>query len=743
MGLKYLAEFDSDKGLECRLEIHAEGYSGSVIPIILTEQAVNQNWPTDEPKPAVRGCELSISILNEDESLPIRDFISEVDNFFKVVYEVEGDVKFEGYLVQDDFEEILVDYPHEINLKATDNLALLKDVSLGDAAVDFGNIVPLAVTLEQTDTNKIRLTGIVTHSTGLIVEIDTGTALDGRYQTKTFQYDPVGGLWTDVWFETDLNGTVVGSMAATYTQYQAIDLTQRMLLSDVLGLCLKATDLPLNIRVYGSIYPEGADDSRLFDNTYITPESFLSGETWSSCYDVITKIIGRLGFTLFQSEGDWIFIRFDDLKRHANAIPGKSYNSDFEYTGMMSLNNEFTTGFDEDIYPEEGLSHTFVRSLKFDRETFNYRNPENIIKNIDFTELGELVDTDTVGADTLYKYRMAGWNVGFEWNTGGTTYVSSNAERLIYVLIDPDGNEKERYGVILGNSGFDDYACAQSNGVEVRAGDRVKYSFDYKTNVSQPGNVNNYFRVNLLTTLNPVPRSSNNRYLASDGKWNETGPIILNNVPAGDNTNEWHSVSVESEPIPTTGLIFVKLAQSVGGSSSTKETHYKNLRFEVIRQAGGSQKVIGHEHTSKQLLNIKNTQEDEIFVDVSPSNAIAGTLMLHTFTGPVRDLVTTWNNNGDTYRNLGHITTEDELYYRKVTRLKLEGTLWTLLQEGRLLSPLAILSYAQFTDKWFVFGKMSIDWRHDKVNCTMYELYEEGEPDLVEIYGFKYLYEKA
>jgi len=747
MGLKYQSSFTSHKGLSCSLEIHAKDYSGDTIDIVLHENAVVHSWLTDEPKPAIKGSELTISIVNFGEgitALPITDFMASEDDFFKVIFKVGSDTKFEGYLVQDDYSEIIVDYPHEINLKATDNLGLLKDIPLGDAAITNGSQTVLpGLTIEQTAPDILKVTGTFLVSEKVVLIVDSGTALDGQYAVKTWQH--TGGD-TFITFESPMNGTVVGSMTATITHILPIDLSERMLLSELIALCFKATNLPLGIRVYGTIYPDGADDNRLFDNVEITPESFLSGTKWSSCYEVIDRIVGRLGYTLLQAEGFWNFVRWDELRLHANEIPGKLYDSDFVYDSDITLENVFVTGFEQDTFPEEGLAYTVQRPLKFDQETFNYRNPENIIRNIDFTEVGELLSTTTDGTDTIYDYRMVGWEQGFEWTTGGNGYIGSTAERIIRVRIDVDGNEKERWGVIRGTNGMiDSFACAQSNGVEVRPGDRVKYSFDFKTSVSQPGNVNNNFRVNLLTTLNPVPRSANNRYLGSDGKWNVTGPFILHNTPAGDNTNQWHSVSVESDSVPFAGLIIVKLAQCCNSPFTGKETHYKNIRFEVIRQISGSQKIIGHEHTSRQLLNIKNSQSDEIYVDSSPSNAIAGTLFLETFTGPVQDLVTTWNYNGDAYDKLGHITTRDELFWRRIPRLKLEGYLYQLEQDDKILSALSVMTYTQFSGSQFASGKLSIDYRQDKASLTMFEMYNssEDDDDLNEIYGFHYLYEKT
>lgn len=753
MGLKYQSSFDSMRGLECSLEIYAKGYTGDVIDIVLTDNPIIQSWNTDEAKPAIKGCGVVINILNEG-ALPVTDFMASEDDYFKVIIKVNGNTVFEGYLVQDDYDEILVDYPHEISLKATDNLGLLKDVSLGDAAITFGDPTTTTQTIEQSGTDKIKITGTVPISQNQVIIIDSGTALDGQYAVKTWQY--LAGPFTEVTFESGLNGTVVGSTSADMTYIMPVDLTERMYLSEILALCLKSTNLPLEIRVFGTVYPDGAADERLFDNTMITPESFLSGTKWDSCYTIIEKILRGDNedamFTLLQAEGYWNIVRWDELRLHANEIPGHLYDSDFVYDSDITLNNQFFSGFEEATFPEEGLSYSVQRPLKFARETFNYRNPENIIKNINFTEVGELLSVTPDGTDTIYDYRMVGWEQGFEWTGNGLSYIGSNSQRIIRVIVDEFENEKDRYGVIKGPSGLDQKAAAQSNGVEVRQGDRIKLSFDFRLNGSFTGPSSYYFIVNLLTTANPVPRNANNRYLKSNGKWKPYGYIgidggayILYQVPFGDNSNTWHTVTIESEAIPFDGLVLVKLAQSFVLANSSSETQYKNIRFEVIRQIAGSIKVIGQQSTSSQLPNIKNSQEKEIYVDEAPNNAIAGALYLPTFTGPVQDLVVSWKYNGEDYDKLGHITTRDELFLRRIPRLKLEGTMYHLEQDDKILSALSVLQYAQFTGSNFVSGKLTLDYSKDKATLTLFEMHNDSEEDtdLREIYGFRYLYEKS
>lgn len=727
------------------LDIHAKDYSGATIPIIMAGDPIEHSWDRDEPKPFIKGAGLTMSIVN-DGTVSIENFIADEDDFFYVEFRVNTLPVFKGYLVQDDYSEEMVDEDHVFKLKATDNLALLKNVTLGEAAINFGVIDPLATTIEQLAPNKIRVLGLIPLNERQIVRIESGTALDGDYQILTWQQITPH---TDITFETELNGTVVGSIAADLTFITPIDLSTRLYLSDLIALCLKPTNMALDIRVYGTLFPMGAADDRFFDNTMIVPESFLNNGNWESCYAVIEKTAGRAGYTLIQAEGVLNFVRFHELRSFGNAIPGYLYNSEFVYQSDITLDNEFTTGFEQLTEPETGISYTIARPMKFIRETFKYKNPGEIIKNINFEELGEFIEENTVGANTETDYKMVGWEQGFAYTSGGGGLIGSSSERRIRVVRDAIGREVERYGVVRNPAVFDQFAAIQSNAVEVRIGDTIEWSFDFRTTRSQPGAFNCGFQVYITTTANPIPRSINNKRIRYDGDWYSFGaPIPPNTGPftaisAGSNSNQWQQFSITSLPIPVDGLLRVYLAQHSLSSSPGFETHYRNLKFKITRQVTSNSNVTGHQHTSAQLKDINNIQEADIFSDTSPSSTIAGTLMLDTVTGPLQDLTTTWDMGGDEYDTLGHVTTREELFWRRISRLVLEGNMYGLLQGGKILSPITAMSYAQFSELSFISGKMSIDYYNDSAGLTLHEMYKDSEVDidLKEIYTFRKVYE--
>ncbi len=747
-GKKYQIDFDSVPGEDYHLEIHKKNYVGAVLNRIGADVPVLHKWSTDDPKAPLKGSVIEAKLINENGNLPLSDFFSVEDDTFLFKFYHGTDLKFTGYMVQDDCGEEMVDFTHVINLSATDNLGLLKDVSLSEAARFVG--VTNNYTVDIDTFSFFTVFGWSIILPGLVITkgdtiIINGTPYSGTY-TVILAAVEAGGV--NIFTEPPLPALFSLVTDVEITVITPISLQQRLSLAEIINICLHGTNLLLPCNVYSKLKPVGGTTGRWLEDTFLDGSTFLNGETYNDCYRVLETILGRFKATLFQADGNWNIVRWDELRQYSNAIQGFRYTSNMVYNTTITLSNVFDAGVGELTIAETGLTQSILRPYRFVKEKFDYRQPDKLLRNGDFSKTGALLAVVTVGTDTYSEYEMLDWDAGHEWTTGGGGYIASSATRLIMVVRNSLGEEIDRYGVIRGNSGFDDGACADSYPIEISEGDRVNYSFDVKTLESQPGAVNVYFRVTLVTTVAFTPRSTNNRDLNGNGLWVQRGPGVISQVhlpiPAGDNTNQWHTVSVQSNPSPVSGKMFIRLAQCVVNPSTTKETHYKNLRLEVKQSISGQGNVIGHTHTDTQQQNINNRNESEILIDDSPSNSINGTLFLSTFTGALQDRVRLWTLGADiTEYKLGNITTLQELFWRRIQRVKLEGTLYGLLQTNHL-SLLTLLRYNYFPDSNFIFGQCEIDYRNDNVRGTWYEMYKdtEDDSDLVEIYAFKYIYEK-
>jgi hypothetical protein len=751
-GLIYTSEFDSFKGAACRLEIDKKDFVGTDTPIVCGGGATVLSWGPDDPKAAIRGASLDVELLNVQGTFPISNFYSIEDDTFKVRLYENNLLVFTGFLVQDDCSEVVDDFTHSLNISATDNLGLLKDISLDQAAfinrdiiingtfavTSGGGSYPVGLFIEALSTTDLLINGAS-------ITIDNGITPAYTITVASYSFSAITGDYTIVVGTAQPSYTV---LAASVEIYRQDDLRGRITFAELFKLLMRSTGLEINTKVFMTVFCVGGATGRTLEDVQIDPQTWLNNQSYEDCWQIIEDVLGRFRACLFQANGYWVILRPDEIREWNGQIVGFEYDADFVYVDAVTMPAPITIGTGSDI--EAGLLSSIQRPLKFVREEFKYEFPQNTLCNGDLSQLGNYRTSYSSGANTITEYDLPCWEQGFEWTTGGNGYIGSSALRFIRVTTNVVGQEIDRVLVIKGNEGFDAYACAQSSPIEVRQGDRIEYSFEYKTNVSQAGPGNNYFRINILTTVSPTPRSPNNKYLNSIGRWNSIpylgsdGLLLRNLIPQGGNTNETQNISVNSDSIPVDGLLYLKLAQCVVGNSSSKETQYKNFSFNITRSIAGVQNVIGHTHTQTQEPEIKNNNDITIKIDDAPSSNIRGAMFLPTFTGPLQNLTTLWQrgidgsgSGGDQF-TLGQLITKDELFNRRKDRVKLDGNI--LLSN---LTPLSVIQYTDMMDKYFIFGALEISHKFGETNGNLYEYYTDGEVlgDLISDYQFNYLYD--
>lgn len=732
--LIYTAEFDGYNGQQNSIEILKKDYVGDSSVITCGAGAVKQAWGPDEPKALIKGCSLEVDLLNIQGNFPLSNFYSNEDNTFQILFYIGTDLKFKGYIVSDDCTEEMIAWTHNITISATDNLGLLKDIPLNQSPKAFNLVGTYPATAFSFVTPNyfyaLTLNGILLPGDRIVI---TGSSNDGTYN--------ITGEFGALAFYVAESVATTGADSGTIEIYRTA-LQGRFTLATILKFALAPTFLEINLHSYNNLRPVGGSVGRWLEDTYIDAGTWFNNEEFDKCEKVLTDIMQAFGCTFFQANGVWNIVRWDELR----ILPlinflCYQYTADMVYIDDEPIPAAISIGNGSDILT--GFTQSLIRPFKYVQETFDYRQPYDILRNAGFQRLGPLITEYADGTDTISEYVMADWEQGFEWTSGGNGYIGSTAERFIRVRRNSIGEETERYGVIKGATGmFDSRAAAQCYPIEVRTGDKIRISWDWKTSVSQAGSVNMNFIVHIRTTLNPVPRSANNRYLNQLGQWRtlgQTNLTILSNVPAGSNTNQWQSVSVESEQIPVDGLLTFKLAQAGQNPQGTKETHYKNIRFEIFRGIAGNTTIIGQQHTQTQPLVVRNSSEEDRYADDAPTSAVSGALMLSSFTGPLQDLTTLWTRGGDPEElRLGQIVTRDEMMSRFKERLRLEGT---ILRSD--ITPLSVILCSLFSGKNFITGRVEIDHKINQTTVTLTEQFEDGETedDLVQDYNFRYLYE--
>jgi hypothetical protein len=721
-GLKYLCTFDSLKsGLSYRVELQFKDYSGVVYPLTGASNPIIIDYPDDNPMPAIKGCGCKFTVLNRGSN-PISTFYSTDDDTIRILVYWGAQLIFSGFTVQDDFSEILTDATHEITLSATDNLGLLKDVPFNEAAtavsVSLESKLPLLsfLSIALQKTNLQLQTNIYANVYTYPVEVTFIEGFTAVAAQNLFVY-----LSRSTNFYVGQVIVVSGSLHnnGTYT-ITAIGNNYYAYLT-VTGTVIDETNT-LNVHITTQVHTWWAE-------TLIDPGTFITSESsFESTYTVIEKILDRFKCTLFQADGVWNIIRNVELRQYSGAIPYRAFDYQFSPLGSGVKNPGITTGFGQTTFPEYGIMSKPLRPYKYTKETFMYKQPARILKNSNLQSLGALIRQYTSGAYTYKEYEFLYWLGG--WGTNISV-------RFIRVVYDSFGNEVDRYAVVKGAT-FDSARSVASDPIEVNAGDRIKFSFSTKTLQSMPGSTTAIFAVRLIN-------STLTRYIDElpdgAGAW-ITGLGFNYTVNSGDNFNEWHSVEIASSAVPFDGLLYCYLRQQC---TDGNETQYKDIAFEYTPYINGSAKIIGHTHTNTQNTNTKNRNEKDIYIDTSPSNSIAGTIFLPFMDGLLQKRTLNWHNNLIMTRvqTLGDLTTFDELFWRRITRLILEGNFVNLLQNGVHLSLLDLVFYNQFPGKYFVWGRLSMDLKNSYASGTLWEVANdtESDGDLSASYEFKYLYD--
>jgi hypothetical protein len=692
--LKYQGEFDSISEVGYRVEILEKDYSGPNYQLQLAAAPVVHNWNTDDPKAPVKGSSLSIKYLNKG-SIPIESFYSNADDQFQVVFYQGSKVLFVGYLVQDDCTEPMVDYTHEVLLSANDNLGLLKDIEL-----NISNEVSLLPCMAQGDFIGIT---VPVQNWIILSNINFTPAVGTPFTISGHPVSAMNGTFTPI-SVTTLSATqfrvkISVSTGDTVNAPCSINGTttiangnKRLTLANIIHACLVKTGIELDTHIYCNLFAANNIITTSFlHQTYIEPDTFLSGEKYDNCYSVLEKICGTFNLSLFQALGRWNIVHWDELRR--GTVNGFVYDYDFALTGTEDLQAAFDFGFhgttgtpDHPTYPEAGLVKSITRPFEYSKETFNYQQPKYLLKNYDLQTLGAWLRTYTVGTTTVREYTATSWEDSFG---------SPAVERFIRVVYDNVlQREAERY-IVLRGATFDSARSVQSKPIEVTKGDTIKFSFKFRTNLVPA------LWLSSWSFALRVYDGTTNRYLddtpAGAGDW-ISGVSFTYSVGTA-NLNEWQTIEMSSSPLPFSGFVYCYLTQfTPAPQSTTRESQYSDLRFEYTSLINDSTKIIGHIHKDLQPVTIKNNKDVEIYMDDSPRNTIQGTLFQSSFTGLLQDRTDLWYRSGITEsKKVGNIITNETLQYRSVSRTKLEGSYRGLRQSGSSKSVPGIVDFYALT----------------------------------------------
>ncbi len=750
-GIKYICDFNRLTTLDYpdyTFQILQKNYEGDAQRLTGGASVVIHRWETDNPIAPIKGSSLEVTLINEG-AFPLLSIYSTDDEEFKakLIWHADVDIlMFEGFVVQDDCSELMVDYNHEVTISANDNLGLLKDVALNKAAAGYGL---LYTSIEPYEITQVAATSdlLVSLGYGSTVMVGDKISIDGGEQYEIAGIEKGGTVYNLYLVENVASVAPTTGELALYRN--ALDNLLTLLM--IIKRCISATGLELNTHIFSNINESTVTENTVcfLEQTLIDPQTFLKGENnYDDCYTVLEKILQRFNFTLFQAKGVWNMVRWHEARVYDYDVPGHAYDAEFNLLpdkvyldGRLVVDEgvtfqgfpKFLIGSGEHTAAETGLLQRIQRPYEHVKETFNYKQPTELLRNANFTQLGPLIQTYTTGSgddlQLIAEYEAKWWNYTDETPTGSG--VNGAAVFFIRVILDSLGNEVERYMVVKNND-------IHSYRIEANKGDKVKFSFSFKT---PDGFTTIIVYIKLTDGTNTV-------FANEPGSTPTWATTVGYNATVTAVANEWTSVETETASIPFDGILTVYLrAYSTSGNG---ENQYKDVRLEYIPTINQSTKIIGHTHTSEHPITIKNNDEKEIFVDNTSRNSLAGTLFLNELDGILQKRCNQWKMFSGAAMNLGELTTRENLFLRRTPRMILEGTFYNLISEivdtptiHDHVSLLTVVKHNYVPYINFCFGRLEIDYRNNKCSGTLFEMYKDNEQDseLTNLYTFDFIYD--
>ena len=564
---------------------------------------------------------------------------------------------------------------------------------------------------------------------GYLIQDDCTEVLDDVRHIVTLSFNDGLGLLRDI--KLNLAYQPGFNPAQTITE----EVFTFRTLMDIIKHCIYCTGLELKTMLYEQLFESAQLNHKIFtEETSVNMETFLDSDgQWQDCYTVLEKILGWYGLTIFQAFGVWNIVRWHDLRYYNGTIPGYQFDAVMTLEGSVTLDQSFSFGaYDITTQPktfEYGAQNRILRPMKFVKNTFSYKRPQNF-KNADFTELGTLLRQYTTGSgssfQTIYEYEAKYWTR------------LEPGEIFIRIVKNYINVEIERYIVVKTTGTFSalTLACI-SSGIEVAQNDFVSVSFSVRCSDFPVGS---FFGFKVYNTVPNITRWAKDVPLS----WNSNGYWLVNALQDG----KWNAVEIDvKQDIPLDGVLHLYLPSLMAPVNG--ETHVKDIRLVYDIKVNNTINMVGHTHTvtDTDITHVvKNNEDNKIYVDDSPKNSILGT----TFNagqdiGLLHKRTNLWYREAfNTERKkVGEIVTFEREFWRRKPRTILEGTLNGIYFNGVHASPLSRFTYDQMPGLNFILGRWELDYENNTLSGTMYEMYEDGEQDgdfVNSNYSFDYIY---
>lgn len=670
-GLRYESNWTNELQQTVRIELLKNAYSGDADPFIT--QSCEVSASSDEGTIIAHEAAFVIWADNDTE-ITWETFLAGSYDEWKVRIMLDTQPVFEGFLTPEEGSSPFLPKPYDIKLRAANGLKLLKDVPF---------------------------TGIA------------GATIKGNYD-----------------------------------------------LSYYLCAALEKTLLGLPVRVYGSWYNPDMDDrsddiaATFWNQVKMDNRSLLKDvTTYLTCYDVLVMLLGIYS-RVFYHNGRWTVFLLNEHQVVSEGIFYTDLNPDATVIGGAEDTSGYASvGKAEAIYPinEDGLiSSSFP--IKFARTNFQYKVWPEIPRNNKFsrgTLIGTGIDTD---GNPYEDYTIDDWDA----NMVDITATPPNFD------FDPvEGDLFVRrtfniYGVELRREIFFETPTTASPGggyvkwlrcgqIPVNRGDKIKISASLKFDNDFSGAGDTFSiigRVYIIPDAGSVYYAMDNNKGGVEtnvGKWieeNGTPPNFISvDIPEDSDSREYKSVTIESDAIPASGVLYIALQHVNDGTNAGGNKWFTGFELEYIPYtAGGYVPISGDYWQHTQNANQLDKDEGDITVSDTIIRVLQGCLLNPDGTATTPN----WYRQGITesrhFKELVNLTRYN-LGYRRFYRIEgtFTGLLYSPVNDSLAYEPIGFHKNYLFADlstprQFILVAPLQMNLATGDIKATFEEVLNPDQP---------------
>jgi hypothetical protein len=784
-GLKYIREYSNRHDELCRLEFWFKDYVGSSKQVLGSRDSFILSKELDDPLEPIQAQPANVELLAEGAiNFSIDDFYSEDDEYVLCKFYISPIGGIQRTVVSSGTLDIqfvrsgnnnLIYLPIGFAIQVGQQLFIAGQFyTVLTVNNDFADILIVQVA-EPVVTRTLPNAAYTVYDIQTKKLIYTGYVLQDETEDAFISYDHFIkltltdnlGLLQDVTF-----GVACG----------ALDPFQHFTIAQYFSIILSATGLQLPIQILANLYEtttvtRTTDAAATFaDQIRLNSAMFADDNgVWKSCYEILSAILKAFNCTVCQRWGAWVIYRWAELPALDNApFIGTQFSYDLASKTAISLLNKPVVISESGINVLTGGADNVLsatRPYKYIKDTFDYKQPAQLLKDEDLKDVGVLRAT-TFSSDGKIRYDdyEMPWYITHENSAPNGLDVDVS---FIRVTTDIATNTETERAIITPYTDST-YKWLSFQQIEVSAGDALDFSAEIKALSAS----SNPLRVNFRFSLFVIDANGNtilyvlSPFTGTDTTFGRYSWVFEGNTGAQNyktflgipydfsgTITDYQSFSLSSTladkwvlpSFPADGILIVSWNgannTSDGNIVAHRDTAMKDINLDIKNRINDSYDVNGQTHTYTQNGTIKNKNEQDIIIDDSPRLSIAGTLVVDKLThfnyiniDAYMQKTLFWQRTPGEHKRLGEITTEELKQLYGYLRYKLDCTiLYTEAIDNLTTFQLPILHGSNFR----MAAISSINYADCVCKCVLIEMWKSGESKADASYQFEYLYEKS